>query len=113
MQPPTKKMLPPWLIIIIGAVLTGAVVTVIYLTSRPPKADYSALKLPDGIEQPVWMPLAPQSLKEIYAFAYEHQEELQYIPCYCGCAPGHKDNYECYWKKDETGALIYEEHAYG
>jgi hypothetical protein len=113
MQQATKKTLPPWLIIVIGAALIGTVVTIIYMTSRPPKVDYSALTLPEGIQQPVWMPTAPQSLKEIYAFAYQHQEELQYIPCYCGCAPGHKDNYECYWKRDENGALVYEEHAYG
>lgn len=115
MQPTPKKGLSPWLIMLGGAVLIALVVTSTYFISRP-KTHYAhaALTLPEGIEQPVWMPTAPPSLKELYAFAAQHREELQYIPCYCGCAPGHKDNFECYWKHNGDGIpTAYEEHSYG
>jgi len=113
MQQTTKKSMPPWLIMTLGAVLIAAVVAVIYYMSRPTPHAHAPLTLPEGIEQPVWMPESPH-LKELYAWAAQHKEELQYIPCYCGCAPGHKDNYECYWKQDAQGTVTaYEEHAYG
>lgn len=114
MEHATKKPTPPWLIIAAGAVLIALVVVGVYFVSRPAPKSYAALTLPEGIEQPVWMPTAGPSLKELYAFAAQHREELQYIPCYCGCAPGHKNNFECYWKTDGTSTIVaYEEHAYG
>jgi len=114
MQPSTKKTLSPWLIMAVGGALIALVVVGVYSVSRPAPKSYAALTLPEGIEQPTWMPTATPTLKELYAFAAQHKEELQYIPCYCGCGPAHKNNYDCYWKYDEQGAITaYEEHAYG
>ena len=112
--PQPRKALSPWLILGIGALVIALLVGGVYAINRPAsRMSHGEMHLPEGVQQPVWMDTAPASLKELYAFAYAHQEELQYIPCWCGCAPGHVDNYTCYWKRDEQGALAYEEHAYG
>jgi hypothetical protein len=36
-------------------------------------------------------------VQEIYRYAVEHGDTLQYIPCFCGCGNiGHHHNGECY-----------------
>ena len=36
-------------------------------------------------------------VQEIYLYAIEHEQILQYIPCFCGCdSIGHEDNASCY-----------------
>ena len=42
---------------------------------------------------------APQ-IREAYAFAVDHQAQLRYIPCYCGCglSSGHRSNANCFVK---------------
>jgi hypothetical protein len=101
--------------LLLGAVAVGLVVWGVYAVSRPTRrAEAKALELPAGIEQPVWMLNATQSLKDSYAWAAQHQDVLQYIPCWCGCNMQHKNNFECYWQHDEKGTITaYEEHAYG
>ena len=48
-----------------------------------------------------------------YAYAVEHGDELQYIPCFCGCARfGHSSNRDCYIKSfNEDGTLTFTSHA--
>lgn len=111
--PQPRKALSPRLILGVGALLIALLASGLYAANRPSQVSHGEMHLPEGIEQPVWMGTAPASLKELYAFAWDHQAELQYIPCWCGCAPGHVDNYTCYWKRNEQGTLVYEEHAYG
>jgi hypothetical protein len=49
----------------------------------------------------------------LYRYAVEHGDELQYIPCFCGCARfGHKSNRDCYVKAShEDGTLTFTSHA--
>ena len=49
----------------------------------------------------------------LYRYAVEHGEELQYIPCFCGCYRfGHKSNRDCYVKAlNANGTLTFTSHA--
>lgn len=51
--------------------------------------------------------------RRLYAYAVEHGDELQYVPCFCGCYRyGHKDNLDCYVKATHTdGTLTFTSHA--
>ena len=51
-------------------------------------------------------------LQRLYRYAVEHHDELQYVPCFCGCyRHGHKSNYDCYVKAQRDGALTFTSHA--
>ena len=52
-------------------------------------------------------------IHRLYAYAVEHGDELQYIPCTCGCARfGHKSNRDCYVKSlNKDGTLTFTSHA--
>lgn len=49
----------------------------------------------------------------LYRYAVEKGEELQYIPCFCGCGRfGHKSNRDCYIKSfNPDGTLTFTSHA--
>jgi hypothetical protein len=49
----------------------------------------------------------------LYRYAVEHGDELQYIPCTCGCERfGHKSNRDCYVKSfNGDGTLTFTSHA--
>jgi hypothetical protein len=50
---------------------------------------------------------------ELYRYAVERGDELQYIPCFCGCARfGHASNRDCYIKAfNGDGTLTFTSHA--
>lgn len=52
-------------------------------------------------------------VQRLYRFAVEHGEELQYIPCFCGCYRfGHTSNRECYVKAlNANGTVTFTSHA--
>ncbi len=62
---------------------------------------------------PDWLAAADAKVIDTYAWALNHAEELQYMPCYCGCDTlGHKNNFTCYFKPDAAGKVTgYEDHA--
>lgn len=49
----------------------------------------------------------------LYRYAAEHGDELQYIPCFCGCGRfGHQSNSDCYIKSfNADGTLTFTSHA--
>lgn len=49
----------------------------------------------------------------LYRYALEHGNELQFIPCFCGCVRfGHKSNRDCYIKAfHQDGTLTFTSHA--
>ncbi len=51
--------------------------------------------------------------RDLYRYAVEHGDELQYIPCFCGCYRfGHKSNRDCYIKaSNRDGTLTFTSHA--
>ncbi|HYG60859.1 MAG TPA: PCYCGC motif-containing (lipo)protein [Symbiobacteriaceae bacterium] len=64
---------------------------------------------------PDWLQNADPDIIADYAWAAEHHEELQYIPCYCGCGSvGHTSNATCYYRWDKNGKILgYDSHALG
>lgn len=56
-----------------------------------------------------------EELWRAYRFAASPQGEvLAYIPCYCGCVyHGHRDNRDCYVKRQTEEGTVYDSHAAG
>jgi hypothetical protein len=52
-------------------------------------------------------------IRALYQYAVEHADELQYIPCFCGCGRfGHRSNRDCYVKTfNGDGSVTYTSHA--
>ena len=52
-------------------------------------------------------------IRALYQYAVEHREEIQYIPCFCGCGRfGHRSNLDCYVKAfNRDGSVTYTSHA--
>lgn len=67
-------------------------------------------------QMPMWLLSADLQVEEDYTWAASHHDELQYIPCYCGCYmnAGHTDNFACYFKRKQDGSIAgYDNHAVG
>lgn len=54
-------------------------------------------------------------VQEAYRFAVAHPEDLETIPCYCGCVGlDHRNNLECYLTAEsKPEALVFDNHALG
>ena len=52
-------------------------------------------------------------IRRLYQYAVDHGDELQYIPCTCGCGRfGHKSNRDCYIKSfNKDGTLTFTSHS--
>ena len=52
-------------------------------------------------------------IQRLYRYAVERDDELQYIPCFCGCYRfGHKSNRDCYIKTfNQDCTLTFTSHA--
>ena len=52
-------------------------------------------------------------IQRLYRYAVEHGDELQYMPCFCGCYRfGHTSNRDCYIKSfNRDGTLTLTSHA--
>ena len=57
-------------------------------------------------------PRTPET-QRLYRYAVERGDELQYIPCFCGCGSfGHKSNRDCYIKAfNRDGTVTFTSHA--
>ncbi len=55
----------------------------------------------------------PRDVQTLYRYAVEHGDELQYMPCFCGCYRfGHGSNRDCYIKSfNPDGTLTFTSHA--
>ena len=82
-----------------GPVTTDAVGDRVQRLPKEQLPDFAGPNLPD--------------IHRLYAYAVEHGDELQYIPCTCGCFRfGHKSNRECYVKSfNGDGTLTFTSHA--
>lgn len=73
----------------------------------------SAVTLADKSLMPEVVLMQSKKVQEAYRFAAAHPDDLETLPCYCGCnGLGHKNNLECYLKPESTpDNLIFDEHA--
>ena len=64
---------------------------------------------------PEWLVSAPAKAQRAYTQAIIHHEELDYIPCYCGCEKiGHISVADCYINSIDTASgIAYDRHAVG
>lgn len=71
--------------------------------------------IPGAGPMPGWLQAADPSIQKEFVWAALHKQELQYIPCYCGCmAQGHTSNADCYYDFDGSGTITqYDSHAFG
>jgi hypothetical protein len=74
-----------------------------------------AVTLADKSLMPEVVMMQRKSVQEAYRFAVAQPEDLETIPCYCGCVGlNHRNNLECYLKPESTPeALIFDNHALG
>jgi hypothetical protein len=51
--------------------------------------------------------------RRMYRYAVDHGDELQYMPCFCGCYRfGHNSNRDCYVKSfNADGTVTFTSHA--
>jgi len=56
---------------------------------------------------------SPEVVRDIYVFAAEHPEVLDYVPCFCNCQlMGHKGNTDCFVKtRDADNRVTWDEHG--
>ena len=82
-----------------GPVTTDAIGDQVQTLPKGQLPDFAGPSLPD--------------IHRLYAYAVERRDELQYIPCTCGCARfGHKSNRDCYVKSfNKDGTLTFTSHA--
>ena len=82
-----------------GPVTTDAIGDQVQTLPKGQLPDFAGPSLPD--------------IHRLYAYAVERGDELQYIPCFCGCGRfGHKSNRDCYIKAfNSDGTLTFTSHA--
>lgn len=84
-------------------------------SKKPAEApiDPNATSIAGAPAMPDWLAKADPLIKTEFIWAAAHHEELQYIPCYCGCQhSGHTDNFTCYFDHDGSGRITdYDGHA--
>ena len=68
--------------------------------------------VPKG-QLPEFAELRDPSVRRAYQHAVHRGEDLDYIPCYCGCGRlGHRSNHDCYVKTaHRDGTLTFTSHA--
>jgi len=62
---------------------------------------------------PDWLRALAPNVQQAYTQAVAHREELQYIPCYCGCGGvGHTAVVDCHIAGTTAdGGIIFDKHA--
>ncbi|MEE8391564.1 MAG: PCYCGC motif-containing (lipo)protein [Anaerolineae bacterium] len=62
---------------------------------------------------PAWLQVMDPQVRQAYAQAVAHREELAYIPCFCGCGGmGHAAVVDCHIANVAAdGSITYEQHA--
>lgn len=118
-KPSTSASVSLWTWVIVAG-LAISIALGAFLMNRPSAAAKGAsaskhLTMPDHVPpEPTWLKNALQPVREAYVYAASNHDELQYIPCYCGCGSIHVSNSACYFKRNAAGTAVgYDEHAYG
>ncbi|PLR77249.1 hypothetical protein CU633_11945 [Bacillus sp. V3-13] len=65
-------------------------------------------------ELPVFVHDKHEQVQMIYGEAAKHQELLEWIPCYCGCAESgnHQNTYDCFvYENRENGEVVWDDHG--
>jgi len=73
----------------------------------------SAPRTSEAPQFPAWLRDMGTKVQQAYTQAVAHREELQYIPCYCGCGNvGHRAVVDCHIANVAAdGSITYDSHA--
>ncbi len=54
-----------------------------------------------------------ENITLVYSQAAEHEELLEFIPCYCGCGDsvGHKNNFDCFVHEKTDEKIVWDDHG--
>jgi len=92
------------------AVAGGALVQITSAPADPPLRRAPNGDLLETVPQghlPSFAQQASPKVQEVYRYAVDHGETLQYIPCFCGCTKiGHRHNANCYIAERLPGGRI-------
>ena len=107
-------MLRRQLLVASGSLLLGACVGA--AKGAPPTAPRPSGEFVANPRLDVWpafISSAPAQVRQAYRFAAQHEAELRYVPCYCGCgASGHTSNADCFVKsRSAEGWMTLEPHG--
>ena len=64
--------------------------------------------------KPEFLADKPEDMQTIYLAVAQHQDLLEKIPCYCGCADSaqHKNNYDCFiFENKQSGEVVWDSHG--
>ena len=64
--------------------------------------------------KPEFLTNKPKDIQSVYLAVAQHQDLLENIPCYCGCAESvhHKNNYDCFiYENKASGAVTWDDHG--
>ena len=80
---------------------------------RTPNGDWLETVSPGSL--PSFVLDKSQQVEEAYRYAVDHEDILQYIPCFCGCHKiGHQHNAACYiTERPADGQVTFNSHAVG
>lgn len=97
---PLYVLIPVALVMLTGGVWLLMTPSASSGTSEPPRF-------------PAWLQVMDPQVRQAYAQAVAHREELQYIPCYCGCGGmGHAAVVDCHIASATAdGSITFERHA--
>jgi hypothetical protein len=106
-----------WLALGIGVVSVGSALQWVASTSadtpgrKTPNGDLLETVLPGNLPS-FALQKGPQ-VREAYRYAVDHEDILQYIPCFCGCKNiGHAHNAACYiTERLADGQVTFNSHA--
>lgn len=85
-----------------GALAAGGLVLVGCSTAPigQSNVDDSLLASPGEDRWPDLFYKAPASVQGLYRYAAANQDDLKWLPCFCGCVDeGHTSNFDCFFKQ--------------
>lgn len=115
-SPGRRRLRPSWILIALVLAIGGMVGGLALVTQgqgRTAHIDDHPMTLPVNFPaEPAWYRDASDTVKGAYLEAAYHQNDLQYIPCYCGCSEIHTSNANCYFQQDAQGEVTaFDQHA--
>jgi len=98
-----RRINPLYVLIPVLAVLLVSGIGLLATRAKPPKAP----------QLPAWVQAGGPKAVRAYVQAVTYRDELQYIPCYCGCENvGHVSVADCYIADvADDGTIVYDPHA--
>ena len=97
---------PLYVLVPISALLLASGIWLLTSRTKPTAASQTP-------QFPAWIQAGGPKARRAYTQAVAHQEELHYIPCYCGCGGvGHKAVVDCHIADvADDGSITYDRHS--